>query len=213
MFCKIINPSFYFFPSMLEIKRESDRKQNDYLVIAAKFCYHLNYKLSIKRVHFQGRCSSFFLFHEMGMICQPRMFFQSRARDSTSHCVGLSVGRSVPLYFFFAFLRSLRVDKCRLMYFMSVRQQFGPFCLIFCLIWWIFYRPVGLSHFTFFAFLRSLRVDKCRLMYFMSVRQQFESFCLIFCLIWKIFHRPVCLSACPKFHFLRFSQHCKGQKA
>ena len=59
------------------------------------------------------------------------------SRVHATQQVTVSVCRSVGLsrFTFFAYLSSLRVDECRFKYFMSVRQQFGTFFLIFCLIW------------------------------------------------------------------------------
>ena len=64
----------------------------------------------------------------------------TRLYKSLCRSVGWLVGRSVgqlvcPTLLFFAFLSFLRVEKCRFKYFMSVRQQFGTFIFIFCLIW------------------------------------------------------------------------------
>ena len=57
------------------------------------------------------RCAHSFTHFALSLACGTvnnqmailTLFFQSRARDSTSHFVGLSVGRSVPLCFFWVF--------------------------------------------------------------------------------------------------------------
>ena len=88
--------------------------------------------------------------------------FRRVLRDSTPRYVGLSVGQSVgrsvcPTLLFFAFLSSLKVDKCRFRYFMSGKQQFCSFFHIRISIsqtCWSVGPSVCLSHFAFLAFFR-----------------------------------------------------------
>ena len=70
-----------------------------------------------------------------GLILQQFLVACTRLYKSLCLSVGRLVGWSVGLshFTFFAFWSSKRVDKCRLKYFMSVRQQFGTFFFIFCL--------------------------------------------------------------------------------
>ena len=65
------------------------------------------------------------------------LFSRVHATLQVTMSVWRSVGRLVGLshFSFFAFLSSLKVDKCRFKYLMSVRQQFGTLFLIFCFIW------------------------------------------------------------------------------
>ena len=71
--------------------------------------------------------------YETRMVVKNFLVACSRLYKSLCRSVGRSVGRSP--FTFFAFFSSFRVDKCIIKYFMSVKQQYGSFFLIFCLIW------------------------------------------------------------------------------